>query len=174
MRNHRIIESERIYYRAFTTNDAKLIFELDSNPLVHRYLGNKPLKTMVEAQSVIDLLLDQYENHGIGRWAMIDKATGSFIGWNGLKFVTEEINGRSNYYDLGYRLLPEFWGKGFATEGARTWLNYAKDELQLKELFAAAHVDNIASNRIIQNLGFDLLNRAVFADVDHNWYKKSL
>lgn len=168
------LETKRLILRHFTADEAKLIFALDSKEIVHQYLGNKPLKTLEEAQVVIDLLLDQYENHGIGRWAMIEKLTGSFIGWNGLKFVTEEINGRSNYYDLGYRLLPEFWGKGFATEGARAWLDYAKDELQLNELYAAAHVENFASNRIIQNLGFDLLNQAVFADVDHNWYKKEL
>lgn len=168
------IETERILLRRFNADDVPLIFKLDSNPIVHRYLGNKPLKTMSEAETVIDLILSQYHKFGIGRWAMIEKSTGNFIGWNGLKFVTEQINGRSNYYDLGYRLIPGYWGKGFATEGALASVSYAKEELKLNELYAAAHVDNAASNRIIQKLGFDMLNQAVFAEVDHNWYRKEL
>lgn len=169
-----MIETKRLILRPFTSEDSTHIFNLDSNPIVHRYLGNKPIKTMEEAEAVIELILAQYQKFGIGRWAMIEKSTGNFIGWNGLKFVTELINGRSNYFDLGYRLIPEYWGKGFATEGALASLHYAKEELKLNELYAAAHVDNVASNRIIQKLGFSLLNQSVFAEVDHNWYKKEL
>ena len=171
---HAEIETNRLILRRFEADDAKLIFELDSNPLVHRYLGNKPIKTMKEAEAVVELIPSQYQKFGIGRWAMIEKSTRNFIGWNGLKFVTERINGRSNYYDLGYRLVPDYWGKGFATEGALVSVSYAKEELKLHELYAAAHVDNVASNRIIQKLGFDMLNQAVFAEVDHNWYRKEL
>ena len=57
------------------------ILDLDSDPDVHRYLGGKPIKTIEEARSGINYICGQYERNGIGRWAVIEKATEDFIGW---------------------------------------------------------------------------------------------
>jgi RimJ/RimL family protein N-acetyltransferase len=110
MQNMQIfVETNRLTLRELMPSDETGMFELDADAEVHRYLGNKPISTMDEVRQVIALIRDQYVQNGIGRWAVIEKATGHFMGWSGLKLVKELINGHINYYDLGYRLMKKHW-----------------------------------------------------------------
>ncbi len=66
------------------------------------------------------------KTNGIGRWAMERKEDGAFMGWCGIKLVNDRpTNGRLNYYDIGYRMLPAYWGKGYAFEAAAACKAYA-------------------------------------------------
>ena len=65
----------------------------------------------------------QYEENGIGRWAVIENKSGELIVWSGIKLIKEETNGYKDFYDLGYRLRPQFWVLGCATESAKAWTN---------------------------------------------------
>ena len=148
-------ETERLILRELLPTDLDGMFELDSDPRVHRYLGNHVVKSKEESTAIIEYVRRQYEDHGIGRWAVIEKSSGAFAGWSGLKYETRDIAGYANYYDLGYRLIPSFWGKGYASESALAAIDYAFDQLKLEELIGAAHVDNTASNRVLTKLGFE-------------------
>ena len=118
------------------------MYKLNSDPEVHIYLGNKTVTSKVEMARIINVVRQQYIDYGVGRWAMIDKKTNTFIGWTGLEFVTKETNKHKDYYDLGYRLLKRFWGKGFATESAIASLAYAFDTLGATEVYAMADCSN--------------------------------
>jgi ribosomal-protein-alanine N-acetyltransferase len=146
------LESERLYYREFIPADDVLIFELDSNPLVHRYLGNKPYTQMSQAQDYVAFVIRQYEENGIGRMAAFLKETDEFIGWAGLKLV-ENLNGRDRFYDVGYRLLPQFWGKGYATESARFFVEYGFTVLNIPLIIGMADSGNLASRRALEKTG---------------------
>lgn len=61
------------------------------------------MQTIDEAPKVIQFIRQQYADYGIGRWAVIEKDSGCFIGWSGLKFITEAENNRIHFYDVGYR-----------------------------------------------------------------------
>jgi ribosomal-protein-alanine N-acetyltransferase len=100
----KIAEIERFVIREILPTDTDGMFELDSDPEVHKYLGNKPVANKEQIINVINFIRQQYIDNRIGRWAIIDKITNEFIGWTGLKFVTELTNNHQNYYDLGYRL----------------------------------------------------------------------
>lgn len=163
-------ETQRLLLREIVPSDADGLFALDSDTEVHRYLGNRPVKTIEEVEGLISHIRKQYEDNGIGRWAIVDKFTGEFMGWTGLKWVTEMVNSHRNYYDLGYRLIRKFWGRGFAMESAVASLDYGFEKLDIKEIFAAAHVENIASNRIIRNLGFEFLDSFYYDGSIHYWY----
>lgn len=154
--------------------DLEGFYAMDSDPQVHRYLGNKPVKNRGEIRAVIEFVRNQYEQNGIGRWAMIHKETNAFMGWAGLKFVTGAINQHVNYYDLGYRLSRNYWGQGYATEAAKAALNYGLEELKLNEIFAAAHIDNLASNKILQKLGFQFIETFLYDGEVDNWYQLAL
>jgi ribosomal-protein-alanine N-acetyltransferase len=106
-----IIETQNLILRDFTNDDVHDYFAMDSLPIVHRYLGDNPLQSLEQATHIIEKVRNQYEQYGIGRWTVIEKSTGKYVGWSGLKFVTEIENNRSEYYDVGYRLHPDFWEK---------------------------------------------------------------
>lgn len=166
-----IIETERLWLRPIEKNDVDRIFLLDSNPEVMKYIGVPVVKELHESEKVIDRIQKQYIDYGIGRFAVIEKATNLLIGWSGLKYLTETINDHINIYDLGYRFLPEFWGKGYATEAAKPFVKLAFEELKLEKLYAMAHAENIGSNKILQKLGFQ--QNGTFAEHDGicNWYE---
>jgi len=147
-----IIETKRLILRRITIADTSDFFELDSNPNVHLFLENKPVKTIEESKAMIADILQQYKTNGLGRLAMIEKTTNEFIGWAGLK-LEENLRQEFDYYDLGYRLKEQFWGKGYATEAAFASLNYGFKDLKLSEIGAAADVEHIASNTILTKIG---------------------
>jgi len=165
------IETERLILRDLCEEDAEGIFELDSDPIVHTFLGKKPIKTLEEAAAIIEFINLQYEENGIGRWAVIEKETERFIGWSGFKFITNPINGKNNYYDLGYRFLRKFWGKGFASESAQACLNYGFNKMNQKALFAMADKNNLASNRILEKIGMSKIIEFQYETVSHNFYQ---
>lgn len=163
-------ETNRLILREFQEEDSNGIWELDSNPEVHRYLGNKPLSNRSQADKIVTMIRSQYKEYGIGRWAVLDKSNQRFIGWCGLKWVTDEIGGRKDYYDLGYRFIPEYWNKGIATESSKAVITYGFKTLDLKELIAIAVVENIASNKVIKKLGFTLSSQFMHDGYMHNGY----
>ena len=168
------IETERLLIRDLEEYDAKGIFQLDSDPDVHEFLGKNPINTIDEAKQVIDFIRNQYVDNGIGRWAIIDKKTDDFIGWTGLKYE-QGLRVDFSYYDLGYRLRKKYWGKGIATESAIQSLKYGFEKLDLKEIGAAADVDHLVSNKILKKIGLKFIETFEFEGSTCNWYnlKKS-
>ncbi|WP_136666500.1 GNAT family N-acetyltransferase [Flavobacterium sp. H122] len=166
-----ILETERLILRPIEMNDAESLFLLESNPNVHKYLGNHPVKSLEESTAYIVSLQNQYKNNGIGRFAVILKESGEFIGWSGIKFITEEENKHINFYEIGYRLREEYWGKGFAYEAAKAWYDYAINELKVDTLYASAHIDNAGSRRILEKIGLKLKNEFIWnKEVPSVWY----
>ena len=99
------IETERLILRKLLLSDVEGMFELDSNPNVHLFLGNNPVKNIQESIDMIENIQKQYVNFGTGRWAVVLKETNEFIGWSRIKYITDEINNHKNFYELGYRCL---------------------------------------------------------------------
>jgi|SRR5690554_419840 len=165
------VETERLILREILPKDVDGLFELDSDPEVHRYLGNKPLTDKDQIVDVINFIRQQYIDNGIGRWAIIDKKTNDFIGWTGLKFVTDLTNNHKNYYDLGYRLIKRYWGQGIATETAIASLQYAFDKLDASEVYAMADCENDGSNKILNKIGLTFIETFDLDGIKHNWYK---
>src|SRR5688572_22851664 len=124
-------KTERLILREILPSDEQGLFEMDSDPEVHRYLGNNPVKDITQIREVIAHVRGQYEKYGIGRWAAIERSSGNFIGWAGLKFITEPENGHVHFHDVGYRLARKYWGKGYATESAKAALVYAFNTMKL-------------------------------------------
>lgn len=166
-----IIETERLIIREIIPTDLHAMFELHSDPDVHIYLGNKTITSQEKLIEAMDSLRQQYNDFGVGRWAMIDKQSNEFIGWTGLEFVTKETNKHKNFYDLGYRLLKRFWGQGFATESAFASIDYAFNKLKATEVYAMADIDNEGSNKILKKVGLKFIETFDFEGVEHNWYK---
>ena len=164
-------ETERLILREILPTDIDGMFELHSDPEVHRFLGNKTIASKEQATDLINFVRKQYIDFGIGRWAIIDKQTNNFIGWTGLEFVSDLINNHKDYYDLGYRLIRKYWGQGIATETANISLKYAFDKLNADEVFARADSGNIGSNIVLKNVGLNFIETFDLDGIKHNWYR---
>jgi len=166
-----ILKTERLILREMKLSDASALFEMDCNPMVHQYLWNKPVKDISEVHSYIESVRTQYIQNNIGRFVVILKETNELIGWAGLKYNTKMVNNRIHFYDIGYRLNEKFWGKGYASEASFAWLDYGFNVMKIKVMEAAAHTDNIASNRILQKIGLKMTDQYLEDDIPWNWYE---
>jgi RimJ/RimL family protein N-acetyltransferase len=113
-----------------------------------------------------------YATYGYGRFACVWKETGEVIGFSGVKYVPEIGD-----TELGYRFLPEHWGKGLATEAGRASIEFARADLGLARLVALVHPDNVASARVLAKLGFAVERQTRFSglpDVDVNLFSLDL
>jgi ribosomal-protein-alanine N-acetyltransferase len=165
-----VFETKQFLLREIEEDDANDLFELDSNPEVHRFLGNNPVKTIQESLDAIKFIREQYKKYGMGRLAVIDKKTNAFVGWSGLKYETN-VRKEFNYYDIGYRLKQKFWGNGIATETAIASLDYGFNTLNLDKICAAADEGNIASNTVLKKIGLKPSGTFIYEGEIENWYE---
>jgi RimJ/RimL family protein N-acetyltransferase len=84
----------------------------------------------------------------LGKWCAGERASGRFIGWFSLNYVPKTVE-----VEVGYRLLPHAWGRGFATEGARALVSHGFETLGLYRIIGLTHPDNAASQRVLQKAG---------------------
>src|SRR5690349_2206582 len=139
-----IIETDRLLLRKFTEDDAPLLYELNLDPEVIRYTHD-PLTDVEHARKVLtEVILPQYISYEHGRWAVQLRPTLEFMGWCGLKYLSE-----TNEVDLGYRFMKKFWGKGYATEAALACINYGFGTLNLPRIVGRALPGNLASIRVL-------------------------
>lgn len=162
-----IIETERLILRELVPTDAEDMLRLHSNYQVQKYTGEDLITTLEGIYSKINEKTNDYEKYGYGRWATILKNGKQFAGWAGLAYLPE-----FNEIDLGYRFLPEFWGKGIATEACRAILTYGFDKLKLKRIIAIAMKENKASIRVMEKVGMQFDKYAPYepGGEDFAWY----
>lgn len=168
-----ILETERLIMRMILHEDAEALFDMDKNPDVHKYLWQKPYKNIAEIHEYIRYIRKQYEENGIGRFSTLIKETNELIGWTGIKYINDHVeNGKTNFYDYGYRLNEKFWNKGYATEASKAWLDYGFNQMNIKEMNAYTHSENGASNHILQKVGFNFVeNYQDKNDVTWKWWQ---
>lgn len=139
--------TERLALRALTVKDAAAFFALNSNPQVMRFTGEPPLTSLEEAREAIARYPD-FETVGYGRWGCVLKSEQRVIGFCGLKYLAE-----LDAVDVGYRFLPEYWGRGLATEACRASLQFGFDVLRLDRIIGLVLPDNAASIRVLEKVG---------------------
>ncbi len=147
-----IFQSPHLYFREFTANDIQLLFELNSNPNVIKYV-HEPAPTLENITDILhNVILPQYKLYGHGRWAVYLKNNHEFIGWCGLKYVTE-----TGEIDLGYRFKEDYWGHGYGYEAAKSTIDYGFKILKLTCITATALPENIASWKIMEKCGMQYI-----------------
>jgi len=148
-----IFETTRLILRQFTLDDAPLIYQLNQDPEVVKYVHEPPLTSVDQAQEIIaNIILPQYPNN-LGRWAIHLKENNAFAGWCGLKYRADV-----DEIDLGYRLMKHYWGIGIATEAASHCLQYGFQNLNLKTIIGKAHIDNLASIGVLEKIGMKFIS----------------
>ena len=103
------MQTSRLLLRKFQPEDAIYLFEMNEDWDCIKYTGDVAFNNLEAAENFIKNY-DHYQKYGFGRWTVLDKFSGEFLGWCGLKY-DEELD----EYDLGFRFLKKHWGKGYAT-----------------------------------------------------------
>ncbi|WP_162910514.1 GNAT family N-acetyltransferase [Hymenobacter oligotrophus] len=149
-------ETERLALRQLTLADLDTLYRLDSDPEVMRYII--PPRTYEGTREYLEELIANYEKFpGLGRWAVIEKSTGAFVGVHVLKHLEA-----SGYIEIGYRFFPEFWGRGYATEMTRALLRYGFQDLGLQQIVGVTHPENLASQHVLEKCGLRYQHMAEF------------
>lgn len=132
------------------------MLELNSDPEVLKFTGDKAFSSLDEARLFLENY-NQYSLYGFGRWAVIQKSTGNFIGWCGLKYsaTTDEV-------DIGFRFLKTVWNQGYAREAAQKCIELGFDIVGIKRIVGRAMVDNLASVKVLEKLGLTFLKEFDF------------
>jgi len=166
------LETLRIEMRAFHPDDFDDFFALDSDPRVMKYFtGGKPAPRAVVEGAMRRVLRYPALYPDLGAWYATRRDTGEFIGWFCFKYA-----GKSPDVEIGYRLLPDAWGQGFASEGARAMHDYGFDDLGLYRIIGVTHPGNRASQNVLMKAGlqdcgwgryYDLRLRLFAADSPH-------
>ncbi len=146
-----VLQTDRLRVRTLSDKDHDDFFLLQGNPDVMRFI--RPIKTRAESDAALNDMLAAGEPEEGGRWMVEDKETGAFVGTLAIIPLPYDVT----KIQLGYALLPAYWGKGYATELARAGLRYFWEHTQRNEIYAVTETPNIASQQVLLKTGFHLL-----------------
>jgi ribosomal-protein-alanine N-acetyltransferase len=162
-----ILETERLIVRTWSLDDAEEGFRIWSDPEVMRYVGTgEPNATVEETRAWLGRMTAHHERHGFGFWAVVEKKTKQLIGSCGMGYQRDG----GLPIEFGYTLARSHWGHGLATEAAVACLHYAFEKLRLPELSASVDSRNIASQRVLEKIGFVYQREEQLADGIDFWY----
>jgi RimJ/RimL family protein N-acetyltransferase len=162
-----IVETERLILREFQQGDYRELSLILANPNVMKFSVSGCL-TVAQTQDKINTYIDSYHQYGFGKWAVILKQEKQLIGYCGI--AVEEIDGKKET-ELGYRLSDKYWGKGLATEAAKTALQYGLNELKLPYIIAIVEPVNKASIRVIEKLRMEYKRKTIFHGLEMKVYR---
>ena len=148
------LSTRRLTLRAFTEQDVAPLYRVLGEEDVLHYFPNPDPPALDRVQNMIARQLAHWEEHRYGWWAVVSRADPALIGWAGLQFLPETTE-----TEVAYLLSQACWGRGFATEAALASVRYGFETLGLERIVAIAHVDNKASQRVIQKLGMSLVDQ---------------
>ena len=166
--------TDRLLLRPPELSDTEAIANLHGDPAVMRFIDvGKPVPADVVRSRDLGWLLADY-GEGLGYWIGVDRVGARTVGWFGLRpagYSPLEV-------ELGYRLNPEFWGHGLATEAATALVEHALESAGVQRVFATTMVANVGSRRVMEKAGLmqrrtwfykgpDPIPGAELGDVEH-------
>ncbi len=157
----KIIESNRLILRTWKKEDANPYFKFNQDSKVLEHLPRS--MTLEEATALVDKTNSKQSEYGFCLWAVELKSTGEFIGFIGLNYTDWPAH-FTPAVEVGWRLGSEFWGQGYATEGAKAALNFGFKKCGLKEIVSFTVPDNRRSIRVMEKIG---LKRDIKGDFAH-------
>lgn len=150
--------TERLLIRKLEDSDIDLWKEFFVNNPSLKYLGIDELKLPSEnAKEWIEFQFKRYEENRYGHHALIEKDTNEFVGMCGL--LAQTIEDKTEI-EIGYSLLPKFWGKGYASEAALFFRDFGFEHEKLEKIISVIDIRNIASQKVAVRNGM-LIDRKI-------------
>ncbi len=148
------IETDRLVLRKWQERDLDGLAEMNADPRVMEFYPS--VLSWAESEEMLARYMEAQQRDRLYFSVMSEKGSGRFLGYCGLK--TPGYQDRLSFgpcVEIGWRLLYSQWGKGFASEAARTWLRFGLETLHLDEIVSFTPVQNFRSERVMQRLGME-------------------
>ncbi len=159
-------ETERLKAGRLSEDDFDLLYKFYTNEEVCRTLGG--VRTASWVKNYIAKNIEHWERFSFGIWNFYTKPGNIFAGRGALRHI--DIDGRDEI-EIGYAFLPEYWGKGYATEIAKELVEIAFEVYQLIDIIAITLPDNKASRRVMEKAGLSYEKGVIHADLPHVLYR---
>jgi len=149
MSTYKTFETERLILKPTTVEDAAFILELMNTPKWHKYIGDRNVNTLEDAEAyILEKMKPQLVRLGYGNYTLIRKSDQTKIGTVGL-YDREGMDG----IDIGFGFLPAYEKKGYAYEAANKIKNVAFNDFGLELIKAITNKENVASQKLLEKLG---------------------
>lgn len=158
--------TSRLLLTRISADDAADLVTMQRDPGVAATLGGMRAEDEIEADA--QMLAAQWDAHGFGWWAVREPGTGRFIGRGGLRYATV---GAERAIEVGFGFMPEFWGRGLATELARVSVAQGIVRLGAAEIVSFTLPSNAASRRVMEKTGFAYERDIEHAGMPHVLYR---
>ena len=142
-------DTDRLAFRKWNDDDLDRLHAICSKPQVMQFVGDGQVWAKDRTLEFIRSATEMFLEHGFCQWPLTHKADGKLIGYCGVVKSDDAL-------EIGWRLAPEYWGRGLATEAARAILNHNIRKLGFQRLIATVQAMNMASIRVIEKLGMTL------------------
>lgn len=157
--NEYLFKTERLGIRNWRKDDLFEFAKMGLDEEVMKYFPS--LLSEQQTLNLMERMQVQFEEKDYAYLAVEVLQNQEFIGMIGMSGQKYDIklddSGEvlSEFVDVGWRLKRAAWGKGYATEGARAWMNYGFEKMNIGTIYSVAPVINIASQNVMNKLGFE-------------------
>ena len=146
-----MIETDRLILRAYRKEDREAFAALNGDPLVGAWLGG--VIDRAASDAMLDRINAHIASHGFGVWGVTRKADDRIIGFCGLSTVKAGALPVGPAVEMGWRLVPQAWGSGLASEGAAAVLAWGWANLDVADIIAFTATTNLASQGVMRKIG---------------------
>jgi RimJ/RimL family protein N-acetyltransferase len=144
------LRTDRLLLRPWRDEDRQPFASLNADPRVMEHFPK--LLTREESDAVVDRIEAHFREHGFGWWAVEIPGVTAFAGFIGLQIPRFEAK-FTPCVEIGWRLAAEYWGQGYATEGAKAAVEYGFQTLGLNEILSFTALQNVGSRRVMERIG---------------------
>lgn len=141
--------TKRLTFRDWELDDVDAFHAICSDPRVMEHVGDSQTWSREQAQQFIQRAIALSETTGFCQWPLIFRESSLLIGFCG--FVNSDEGA-----EIGWRLAPDYWGQGLATEAARAVVRHGFETLGFQRIIATVQTENRASIRVVEKLGMTL------------------
>ena len=156
------LETARLRLEPFHDSHYEGLRLMDNDSSVMRYINKGIVKTPEETWESIRRVQARWDKYGFSWWAIKEKVSGVMVGAACLQHLANVENAP---LEIGWRLVPEQNGKGYATEAAKAIIDFATEQTGATYLVAVADPENIPSQRVMQRLGMTYKAKEQYYDV---------
>jgi len=162
-----ILTTDRLRLEPFDERHLDGLHAMNRLPEVMRFISGQP-ETLEQTRAAIDAVKERWAQYGFSWWAFVERGSGRVVGAGCIQYLGRDP---ANPHEIGWRLVPDKWGQGYASEAARTMAAWAFETLEAPLLCAVCKPANLNSARVMQPLGMRYRGEESWYDSPHAVYE---